>query len=65
MMQGKKVKNPQTGMMLELPGKRVGSVTVEATLGDSPLAEFSVVSVTEGAIDAAQLAKYYVQEVKR
>ena len=62
MMQGKKVKNPQTGMMLELPGKRV---TVEATLGDSPLAEFSVVSVTEGAIDAAQLAKYYVQEVKR
>jgi hypothetical protein len=24
-----------------------------------------VVSVTEGAIDAAQLAKYYVQEVKR
>ena len=65
MVQGKKVKNPQTGMMLELPGKRVGSVTVEATLGDSPLAEFSVVSVTEGAIDAAQLAKYYVQEVKR
>ena len=65
MGQGKKVKNPQTGMMLELPGKRAGSVTVEATLGDSPLAEFSVVSVTEGAIDAAQLAKYYVQEVKR
>ena len=64
MVQGK-VKNPQTGMMLELPGKRAGSVTVEATLGDSPLAEFSVVSVTEGAIDAAQLAKYYVQEVKR
>ena len=65
MMEGQTVTNPQTGMMLELPGKRVGSVTVEATLGDSPLAEFSVVSVTEGAIDAAQLAKYYVQEVKR
>jgi len=65
MMQGKKVASPEAGGGLGPRGRGGGSVTVEATLGDSPLAEFSVVSVTEGAIDAAQLAKYYVQEVKR
>lgn len=65
MLQGKRVKNPQTGVMIELPGKRVASVTVEATLGDTPLTEFSIVSVAGGTLDAEQLSKYYVQEIKR
>ena len=50
--------------MIELPGKRVGSITVDATLGDTPLTEFSVVRVTEGTLDNTQLDKYYIQEIK-
>lgn len=61
---GKKVKNPQTGVEIELPGKKVGAITVDATLGDTPLTEFSIVSVVEGAIDPTDLSKYYVQEIK-
>lgn len=65
MLRGKRVRNPQTGVMIELPGKRVASVTIEATLGDTPLTEFSIVSVAGGTLDAEQLSKYYVQEIKR
>lgn len=61
---GKKVKNPQTGVEIELPGKKVGSITIDATLGDTPLTEFSIVTVVEGAIDPTDLSKYYVQEIK-
>lgn len=61
---GKKVKNPQTGVEIELPGKKVGSITIDATLGDTPLTEFSIVTIVEGAIDPADLSKYYVQEIK-
>lgn len=65
MQQGKRVKNPQTGIMIELPGQRVGRIVVETTLGDSPLTEFSIVSVSEGSLDASKLSSYYVQEIKK
>ena len=44
-LRGKKVKNPQTGVLIELPGKQVGTVTVTATAGDTPETEYSVVEV--------------------
>lgn len=61
---GKKVKNPQTGMMIELPGKTVGKVKIDFTGGDTPQNEFSMVSFTEGNIDKANLGKYYIKEIK-
>ena len=65
-MRGRKVKNPQTGVMIELPGKQIGTVTVSATSGDTPETEFSFVSFTsDGAtIDAEKLAEYYIEEIK-
>lgn len=62
---GKKVKNPQTGVMIELPGKQIGKVTITETSGDTPETEFSFVSY-EGneAIDADKLTEYYIEEVK-
>ena len=42
---GKKVKNPQTGIMIELPGKVKGTITVLSTGGDTPETEYSFVSV--------------------
>lgn len=61
---GKKVKNPQTGVMIELPGKQIGSVTVEATAGDTPETEFSMVEYQGDKIDASKLTNYYIEEIK-
>lgn len=43
---GKKVKNPQTGITITLPGKKVGEVKVISTGGDTPETEYSFVEVT-------------------
>ena len=63
---GKKVKNPQTGVMIELPGKQIGTVTVSATGGDTPETEYSFVSFTGNGttINADKLTDYYIEEIK-
>lgn len=59
---GKKVKNPQTGITFELPGKKIGALKVDFVGGDTPQTEFALVTITEGSIDASALENYYVQE---
>lgn len=59
---GKKVKNPQTGAMVELPGKQVGSLRVEASFGEPPFNEISLVTILSGQLDGSDLSKYYVEE---
>ena len=63
---GKQVKNPQTGVMVELPGKQIGTVTVAATGGDTPETEYSIVSFTGNGstVDNSKLADYYIEEIK-
>lgn len=61
---GKSVKNPQTGMMVELPGKTVGKVKITHTGGDNPQSEYSMVSFVEGTIDSSKLDMYYIKETK-
>jgi len=61
---GKKVKNPQTDMLIELPGKLVGKIKIDVTAGTSPQSEFSMVAFTEGDIDKMNLNKYYIMESK-
>lgn len=58
---GKKVKNPQTGAMLELPGKKVGSVTIVYTGGEDPLNEFSIVEVQGLTLSEDKLNDYVIQ----
>ena len=65
MTKGKSVKNMQTGMMIELPGKKIGEVAVLSTAGDTPLSEYSIVSYTGDNIDTANLSNYYIQEEKK
>ena len=63
---GKKVKNPQSGMMIELPGKQVGTVTVTGTGGDTPESEYSFVEYNGTTpIDASKLNTYYIEEIKK
>jgi len=61
---GKKVKNPQTGMMLELPGKIVGKINIDMTLGSTPQDEVSIATIIEGSIDMNDLSKYRIVENK-
>ena len=59
---GKQVKNPQTGMMIELPGKKVASLTVLSVGGSSVTDEYAIVDLTEGSVDSANLANYVIQD---
>ncbi len=59
---GDKVKNPQTGIMIELPGKIVGQVTVTTSIGNSPEHEMSRVSYKGDTIDSENLSNYYIEE---
>ena len=62
---GKSVKNPQTGMMMELPGKKVAQIKIDLTGGNDPQNEFSAVSFVNGNIDKTNLNNYYIQEVEK
>ena len=61
---GKSVKNPQTGLMIELPGKEIGTVTIIATGGDTAETEYSFVEVSSNTdIDVNKLTEYYIEEI--
>jgi curli biogenesis system outer membrane secretion channel CsgG len=62
MIKGKKIKNPQNGMIIELPGKIVGEVEVIFTGGDFPENEFSMVALKSGEVDSKNLNNYYIKE---
>lgn len=59
---GKMVTNPQTGIKIELPGKKIGTVTVLQTLGDTPETEISLCSYEGEAIDSNKLSNYYISD---
>lgn len=62
---GRKVKNPQTGITIELPGKAVGKVEVLSVGGDTPETEYSIVTLNEGTIDDKNLQNYYIEEITK
>lgn len=64
MERGKVVKNPQTGLNIELPGKTAGTVRIDQTMGSTPEDEISIASLVDGTIDTASLDKYYIVEKK-
>ena len=62
---GKKVKNPQTGIMIDLPGKQVGSATVVSTGGDTPETEYSFVTLsTSESINDTTMGNYIIAQTK-
>lgn len=63
--QGKKVKNPQTGIMVTLPGKAVGTAKVISCGGDTPETEYSFVEVSSSEkIDSENMSKYIIEQKK-
>ena len=62
MKKGKMVNNPQTGMKIELPGTKMGTLTVTACIGDTPETEISFCSYDGTVIDTEKLLEYYISE---
>ena len=59
---GKTVKNPQTGMDIELPGTKMGEVMVLTSFGDTPETELSFCSYEGEDIDVENLNNYYIMD---
>lgn len=64
-LKGKKVKNPQTGLTIELPRKKIGEVKVQSTGGDTPETEYSTVTYQGDSIDTTNLTNYYIEEEQK
>ena len=58
---GKQVKNPQTGALIELPGKVAAQIQIQSTFGDDEFNEISLASIVSGVI-STDLNEYYVEE---
>ena len=59
---GKVVKNPQTGMNVELPGTKMGEITILSSFGDTPESELSFCNYEGEALDTENLMNYYIMD---
>ena len=59
---GKTVINPQTGMKIELPGIKVGTVSILQSIGDTPETEISFCSYDGEELDVNSLENYYISD---
>lgn len=59
---GKVVKNPQTGMNVELPGTKMGEISILSSFGDTPESELSFCSYEGEALDTENLMNYYIMD---
>jgi hypothetical protein len=60
---GKAIRNPQTGMMVELPAQLIGKIKVASLTGDDPNNEISICNIDSGNIPKTNLEEYYIQEL--
>lgn len=58
---GREIRNPQTGAMIELPGSRIASIRVVQSIGDDEFNELSFVSLESGII-SDNFENYYVSD---
>ena len=66
LLRGKKITNPQTGMLMELPGTSVGKIQVLSMGGDDVQSEYSIVSFIQGNLDKGkELDQFIIQEIKK
>jgi len=66
MQEGKKVKNPQTNMMITLPGKQIGRIKTVKSIGDTPENEITLCDIVKGDfsrfISLKSFNQLYIQE---
>lgn len=61
---GEQIKSPQTGFMIQVPGKEIARIKVVSTFGEDAETEGSVVEVVRGSIAGRKIADLVVEEVK-
>lgn len=62
MKKGKMVTNPQTGIKIEMPGTKMGTLKVVTTMGDTPETEISFCTYEGKDINTEKLLDYYIME---
>ncbi len=64
--EGEKVKNPQTNMMIPLPGKEIGKIKALASTGDTAESEITFCDIIDGDfsvyISSKDFSNLYIQE---
>ncbi|MFT6778551.1 MAG: curli biogenesis system outer membrane secretion channel CsgG [Paraglaciecola sp.] len=60
---GKQMKNPQTGMMIELPGQQVATIAVKGFMGSGQNA-LSLTEIVSGSIGTNAIEQLVVREIK-
>lgn len=58
---GEKVKSPQTGFEIVLPGKEVAQLRIDALFGDTEVSEGSVASVVSGSLQGYKIEQLTVR----
>ncbi|MEA3428205.1 MAG: CsgG/HfaB family protein [Thermodesulfobacteriota bacterium] len=59
--EGKKVKNPQTNMMITLPGNQIGKIRAVMSVGDTPETEITLCDIVDGDFSAFISSKNFNQ----
>jgi curli biogenesis system outer membrane secretion channel CsgG len=59
---GRKVKSPQTGFDVTLPGKKIATIRVVSTFGDNETNEGALVTITSGSISSNNIDQLRVVE---
>jgi len=59
---GEKVKSPQTGFEIALPGKEVAQIRVESLFGDTEMSEGAVTGVVSGSLQGLKIDQLTVRE---
>jgi curli biogenesis system outer membrane secretion channel CsgG len=58
---GKTIKNPQSGAMIELPGKKIGIITIISSYGEDEFSEISFATLTDGELND-DFSNYYISD---
>jgi curli biogenesis system outer membrane secretion channel CsgG len=61
-IKGKKIKNPQTGMLIELPGNKIANIRVISQFGSSYTDEGSICQLVDGTLNGVNIEELYVQK---
>lgn len=61
MQEGKKVKNPQTNMIITLPGNQIGKIRTVMSVGDTPETEITLCDIVDGDFSAFISSKNFNQ----
>lgn len=59
---GKSIKNPQTGILIELPGKKIATISVISQFGNNYTDEGSICEILNGTVKGVKKDALYVQK---